>query len=619
MKRRVKLHKDKEKKEKDKYIEDLVAGIEEDFEKRRKERLHLERQWELNINFLNGNQYCGLNSRGEIESDGKDFYWQSRLTYNHIAPIIDSRQAKFSRLEPNVSVRPRSDDDSDVTAATLSEKLILGAFKSCDFSNVAKKVTTWSETCGTGFYKVVWNNLGGNSIGELDGRKVYEGDVNVLPVSPFEIFPDSLYVQEIEDCASIIHARALSVEQVKEIYGISVKGDNISIYGLKKQGALAPEGAEVMENAVVVIERYERPTTQYPNGRLITVAGGKLLYSGELPYVLGENKRRAYPFVKQVCLPVAGNFFGTSIVERLIPIQRAFNAVKNRKHEFMNRLSMGIMTVEDGSVDVDDLSQDGLSPGKVLVYRQGSKAPEIMSDMTMPSDFNEEENKLINEFVIVSGVSDVSSSASNATLTSGTALEILVEQDNSRLITSAEEIRRAYLCVAKMIVRLYAQFTEGVRAVRGQDEFFKTRVYYVDERAISSDDVYLDSENELFYTHSQKKEMIFKLFSSGLLFDEDGVLRPSTKEKVLSLLGYKDLDYQKGLSRLQEEKAQWENEKIRKVETGIEEIDDDTIHVDEHVRYVLSEYADMSKEEKQRFYNHIALHKERIKKIKGEN
>ena len=320
-----------------------------------------------------------------------------------------------------------------------------------------------------------------------------------------------------------------------------------------------------------------------------------------------------------MCLPVAGNFFGASIIERLIPIQRAFNAVKNRKHEFLNRLSMGVMTVEDGSVDVDDLSQDGLSPGKVLVYRQGSKAPEIMADMTMPSDFNEEENKLINEFVIVSGVSDVSSSSTNASLTSGTALEILVEQDNSRLLTSAEEIRRAYLIVAKMVVRLYAQFTVGVRVVRGQDEFLKTRVYYVDENAVSSDDVYLDSENELFYTHSQKKEMIFKLFSSGLLFDERGSLRPSTKEKVLSLLGYKDLDYQKGLSRLQEEKAQRENEQMRKTKMEIEEIDDDTIHVDEHIRYVLSEYSDMSKEQRQRYYTHIAEHKERIKKSKGEN
>ena len=43
------------------------------------------------------------------------------------------------------------------------------------------------------------------------------------------------------------------------------------------------------------------------------------------------------------------------MVERAIPVQRAYNAVKNRKHEFLNRIAMGVLTVEDGSVDTDNL------------------------------------------------------------------------------------------------------------------------------------------------------------------------------------------------------------------------------------------------------------------------
>ena len=39
----------------------------------------------------------------------------------------------------------------------------------------------------------------------------------------------------------------------------------------------------------------------------------------------------------------------------------------------------------------------------------------------------------------------------------------------------------------------------------------RTRVYYTNESVASCDDVYLESENELLYTPSQKKEMIFKL------------------------------------------------------------------------------------------------------------
>ena len=608
----------KAQREKEKAEKELVAQIEEDFKKRQKERIKYERQWVLNMNFLAGNQYCGLNTRGEIQDDGKTFYWQNRGVYNHIAPIIDARLARFSNVAPAISVRPKSDDDQDVAGASLAEKLIAEAFKKCDFTAVSKKVTAWSETCGTGFYKVIWDEKSGNKVGEIDGREIYEGDTVVIPVSPFEIFPDSLYCQDVEDCSSIIHAKAVSASVINQKYGVSLVGEKIGVYNLNHTGASINGEQESLEDAVVVIERYDKPCAEFPKGRLITVAGGKLLYNGDLPYINAENGKRSFPFVKQNSFTSAGCFFGTSVIERLIPVQRAFNAVKNRKHEFLNRLSMGVMTVEDGSIDVDDLAEDGLSPGKVLVYRQGSKAPEIMSDMTMPDDFNEEENKLINEFVVISGVSDVSSSSTNASLSSGSALEILVEQDNSRMLLTAEEIRRCFVEVAKQTIRLYAQFTVGVRSVKGLDSFNKTRIYYADGRAVGSDDVYLESENELLYTNRQKKEMIFRLYESGLLTDEEGNLRPATKEKILSLLGYKDLDYQKGLSRLHEEKAQKENERLVLENVQVDYIDNDDIHIDEHVRYMLCEYQDLSSDKKENFNAHIMAHEQQLKAKKGE-
>ena len=603
-----------DKNEKDKFKEDLIADVKTDFENRRKARVENERQWELNMNFISGNQYCGINARGDLEDKDRDFFWQEREVFNHVAPVIESRLARFSRVSPLFSVRPKTDDDKDVNGAAIAEKLLASAFEKYDLDETVKKVTVWSETCGTGFYKIVWDNRGGNAVGEADGETVFEGDVKIIPVSPFEIFPDSLFSEELEDCFSIIHARALPVREIKEKYGVAVAGENLDVFGLFKSDFAKSGAKTTIENAAIVIEKYEKPSAEFPSGRLITVAGDELLYYGELPYKNGKNGARTFPFVKQVCLKAAGRFFGASITERLIPVQRAFNAVKNRKHEFLNRLSMGVMKVEDGSLDVDDLESEGLPPGKVLVYRQGSSAPEMMGGLSMPSDFNEEEEKLLNEFVTISGVAEVSSSMSNANVASGTALEILVEQDNERLIVSAETIRKCYLEIARQVIRLYAQFAAGVRMIKIRDSFNKTRITYVDKSAVNSDDVYLENENELLYSHSQKKEMIFKLYQSGLLTDETGDLRPATKEKVLSLLGYKDLDYQKGVSEMQSEKAQKENERIRKREVHAEEVDDDEIHLDEHTRYILSEYDELNEEEKQRLFAHLKEHKDRIKR-----
>lgn len=68
------------------------------------------------------------------------------------------------------------------------------------------------------------------------------------------------------------------------------------------------------------------------------------------------------------------------LVSRLLPLQRAYNAIKNRELEYINRISMGVLCVEDGSVDIDALKEDGIDGGKVIVYRQGANAPTFAND-----------------------------------------------------------------------------------------------------------------------------------------------------------------------------------------------------------------------------------------------
>jgi hypothetical protein len=67
----------------------------------------------------------------------------------------------------------------------------------------------------------------------------------------------------------------------------------------------------------------------------------------------------------------------TGLVSLLYPWQRKYNSIMNAHDEHLVLSSYGYMFVEDGSVDVDELTEEGLAPGKVLVYRQGSKCPVI--------------------------------------------------------------------------------------------------------------------------------------------------------------------------------------------------------------------------------------------------
>ena len=95
----------KKKKVKNEFYESLANEVTLDFERRREERKHLEKQWTLNMNYLMGNQYAEISPTGEVEESESEYLWQGRNVYNHIAPIFETRVAKLSRVRPLMSVR----------------------------------------------------------------------------------------------------------------------------------------------------------------------------------------------------------------------------------------------------------------------------------------------------------------------------------------------------------------------------------------------------------------------------------------------------------------------------------------------------------------------------------
>lgn len=88
------------------------------------------------------------------------------------------------------------------------------------------------------------------------------------------------------------------------------------------------------------------------------------------------------------------------LVDMLIPCQQSYNALKGRYAEYVDKLSIGGIVVEDGSVDTDTLAEDGLAPGKILVYRQGSVPPTISyTDPKVLESINEQCNAIYNEML----------------------------------------------------------------------------------------------------------------------------------------------------------------------------------------------------------------------------
>lgn len=597
----------------------LAEEVTKDFLRRQEERRLIERGWQLNMNFVSGNQYCGINSSGEIYMEEKTYYWQTKRVFNHIAATVDMRCAKLGRIRPALTVRAASDEERDIHSADLACAILSAVSESEDIDAVISDGTVWAETCGTVFYKVVWDCGAGTTVGiTADGKKLKQGDVKISVVSPFEIYPDSLSEEKLEMQSSIIHASAVPVQDIYAMYGVELAGRDIDEFSYSPYSAAAhsrgnmPEIKAVRHGCELVIERYERPTDNSPDGRLIVVAGGKLLYDGILPYVNGDRGERTYPFVRQISMPLAGSFFGASTVDRLIPLQRAYNAVKNRKHEFLNRISMGTVAVEDGSVDTDELMEEGLTPGKIIVYRQGGKPPEMLTLGSVPSGFAEEEEALLAEFSKVSGVGDISQDTDGFSgVTSATGLQLIIEQDEARLNTSYGQIKRAMKLIGRYVLRLYRQYASDVRLMRYAGENNVLKLFYFKGSDISSDDVVLEADSDFNLTPAQRRTVIYELLDRGLFTDSDGKLSQSAKNKLLELLGYKGFAGERDLSELDRAKAGEENLKMRSADVGVRDYDDHTAHVTEHKAFLLTE--NLSADAEKRISAHIQMHEDKLK------
>lgn len=598
--------------------EKIVAEIIEDFKKRQEARRPLELNWRLNMNFVVGNQFAQISASGDIEESAKEFYWQEREVYNHIAPILETRLAKLARVKAKAQVRPATADDDDVASASLASKLIDAVCKENDFSSQLAMANSWSEITGSAFFKITWDPLKGHTL-DAEG-KVKEGDVTISLCPPFEIFPENIAISDLDKQASIIHARVLTTQEVKSLWGKEVKGGEVNVFsfdstdsggGFGYTASLPKLVREKREDAVVVIEKYEKPTSECPLGRLTIVAGDTLLFRGDLPYLNGEDGTRGYPFSKQVCIDSLSNFFGTSVVERVIPVQRAYNTVKNRKHEYMNRMAVGVLAVEDGSVDVDMLEEEGLPPGKVVVYRQGSNPPHSLAPVQVPVEFSREEEKLLNEFVMISGVSEVTTySQVPSNVASGTAISLLLEQDDTRISLTADSLRESIKRIGKHVLRLYRQFAKVPRVKRITGENGEVEIAAFSSGNIDSEDIVFDTISDIEDTLSARRAMVYDLLKLGLFSDENGKLTTSTKSKIFEILGFGNWEDGRNNDEQHRKKALKENMDFDKKNVGVDVYDDHALHIEEHVRLLVSTRCVNDKKLRDKVAEHIEKHTE---------
>jgi len=604
--------------------EQLVTYVEDEYQRRQKERQFYELQWQLNSNFIEGNQYCDVDpARMTIIENDKLYDWQEREVFNQIAPVVETRVARLSRMKPILKSRAATQSSKDIRSARINTQLLRNLFYE---EGIKKKMSTvygWTETTGTCVLKNLWNPDKGKIVARAsiaeekdDGTKetreeeIREGGLEAIVVPPHEIFPDSNFRPQISDCRSVIHARALHVDEIKEQWDIEVEPEPASSVKLEKSSSSGGVGglgygfgfyftSSQLKDHAVIKEYWEKPSKKFPEGRLIITANKKLLHFGPLPFKVGKEGEPVIPMEKIVSIERPGVFWGRCVVDRLIPVQRRYNALRNRKAEFLNRCAIGQYVVEEGSTDLDELEQNVAKPGYMLVYQRGFNPPTQVPNPQLPQAFETEEAALLQEINVFSGVSELSKqSKAPPGVKSGVAMSIALEQDDTRLANTAANVEDFLVRNGQMWLRFHKKYVTGVHTLQEVGEDKVVEVLDWTGSDITSDDVIIEPFSALAESPAQRKQMVFDLLASGLFHDENGMIDETKKAKIFEMIELGNWEDANSETQLHIKRAERQNLKLAEgQEQPVPPYDDHLIHIQRHNKYRLTvEYEEMLKE-----------------------
>lgn len=614
------------------YSDDLAGAILAELERRRDERMGYEMQWTLNADFLSGHQNAEIDFRNrcvrtEERKTKKD---HERRVYNRIEPLMDTRLAHLMSVNYDMVVSPRTNEAEDTAKAKISTKLLEYCQQVTNFSVQKDRLLAWMELCGTAFTISYWDKNAGEVIAQAitagaDGVSapvdIHMGDVGFGLLSPYEVFPASLTVETIDDQPSIITEQVFDVDTIRDLWGIYVEGEEIETYqlmpeaegmsGHNRYNTTFGVSRVSRDNCQRVVSYYEPPSRELPRGRLIIVIGHQIVAYTELP-------GGVMPIVAFKAKSQAGLFFGKSVIESLIPLQRSYNDLQNKIMDYAAVIVNAPLLTPYGSLDVDALAAEGgVDSGMLIEYMRDSGEPHFLQYPDFPSVIVAQRDQIANDMEYTAGVSQLMVYGAAASSSSGKALQKRQEIDATRMSLTGDNVRSGVRDMAILWLRLNKAFSTGYRAmaIAGNDDMGGIWTWCAED--INSYDVEFSAENELRRSPEQQKEDFMQAMQMGLLADENGVVPKEVRRKAWELLKIGELHDVLEIEDLQRKNAQRE---CVYFESGVvpedDKYGDDEIHLEEHLRYALSnDYRLLSKSSPEYaalFDAHLEKHRQKL-------
>ena len=286
------------------------------------------------------------------------------------------------------------------------------------------------------------------------------GDVNTDVIEPFRIAMDP-NVNDIHKIRWIMEYSVQPLSWIKEVYGkdplqnpgytgraeeveeeTTLQGGLKRMYQLKQSSGVKAQGVgafvnssgsdEHIVNSAVVKEYYERPSAQYPNGRMVVVANGICLYAGDSPYI-GPELGDWHPYSECRWEIFPGRFWGKSPLDNAAEIQKQINSIDS-----VIVLNRKTMAIPQKLIPISAGIPHGMwtgRPGQEIFFRDvgGGQPPQVIQAHGVDPTVFQERAQRVEDMKTITGAIDILKGDRPDGITAASALEMLFEVGMGKL------------------------------------------------------------------------------------------------------------------------------------------------------------------------------------------
>lgn len=462
-------------------------------------RTPLEADWYLNLSYYMGDQWVFWN-KGRIDRPRLEG-WRVQFVDNRIRPIVVTRVAKASASRPTFTCVPDTAEDADMADAEIGNKVLEYEWSDCNLAYKHMMALFWKEITGAGFWKIYWDSSKGKKADYLyanekflrqgkapvkDGTKaaevarqlmesqgqnvetksLYQGDLCVEVMSPFEIYPDPI-ANTLEECGWIIEEKIRSKEYVSMKYNDpNVQEDATIPIGIveSRSTTLAANQGRNSARGVKVYELFCRPNRKFPDGAWAIWYNDKIKVSETVK----DSPYHDFPYVMFSADIVPGRFWPGPTTSQLRGPQTDLNKLQSQIRENAIRIGNPAVAISREA----NVKWTGKS-GERVYYNDvvSNPLPTFIAPPEVPVYVREEIERIERSITEISGIHDISNGQVPTGVTAASAINLLQEADNTRMGPEIQLMEKTLAIAGEYILKVLAKFAPDERTVRiaGED------------------------------------------------------------------------------------------------------------------------------------------------------